>query len=372
MGGSFTVARIRGIAIEIHPTWLLIVGLLAYTLAEGVLPDQYEDWSPAQAWTVGIISAVLLFVTVLIHELAHALVAIARGIEVPKITLFIFGGVSHLATQPKSAREEFWIAIAGPLTSVAIAGVCFGTWVILGGNDYIEAIFSYLATVNVLLAVFNIVPGFPLDGGRVLRAIAWGRTKSFRRATQIAGDVGVGIAYIMMIGGGLLLLSGFLFNGIWFMFIGWFLLNAARAETQDVRLESVLGRLRARDVMRADFVTVQPGVPLQTIVDQYMLGEGERAVVVALDGAVSGILSVSDVRKVPREQWPSTPAQRVMTTRERVVTVSADEPAVEVLAIIGRQGLNQVPVLEDGRMVGLITRRELLERVQLAESLGAR
>jgi Zn-dependent protease/CBS domain-containing protein len=370
-GSSFRVARLFGIDIEIHPSWLLILAFVAYSLSAGFFPDQYEDWSQLAYWTVGISAAILLFVTVLIHELAHALVAKRRGLDVPRITLFIFGGVSHLGRQPASAGEEFQIAAAGPATSLVIAALTGLAGLAFSGvNEQLEATLFYLAFVNALLAVFNILPGFPLDGGRVLRSIAWKRTGSFRRATRIAAGVGEVFGYALIAAGFFLLLSGFLFNGLWFMFIGWFLLGAARGEAANLQLEGVLKHLTARDVMRPDFPSVTPGVPLQVVVDDYMVGQGERAVIVANGGAVLGILTVTDVRRVPRSEWRNTPAQAAMTPRERVITVVATTPAVEVLVLLGEKRLNQVPVLEDGRMIGLVTRREILERLQLAETLN--
>jgi Zn-dependent protease/predicted transcriptional regulator len=366
------VARIGGIDIEVHPSWLLILGFLAWSLSDGVFPDQYSGWSTATYWIVGTAAAFLLFVTVLIHEMAHAFVAIRRGLPVPKITLFIFGGVSHLSRQPKTAGEEFAIAFAGPLTSVIIAIVTFAAWFGLRHvNEQLGAIAIYLATVNLLLAVFNILPGFPLDGGRVQRSIAWNRTKSFRKATRIAGSVGELFGYALMVGGAALLLSGYALNGLWFMFIGWFLTGAARNEKQALQLDSILGGLKARNVMRDTYPTVLPGISVQEVVDRHMVGEGERAAVVARDGAVLGILSVTDVRHLSRDDWSNTPVQGIMTPREKVVTVTADTPALDVLHLLGERRLNQVPVLEDGRMIGLITRREIIERLQLAESLGA-
>jgi Zn-dependent protease/predicted transcriptional regulator len=370
-GGSFTIARIRGIAIEIHPSWIPVVALLAWSLAEGFFPETYERWSTAAYWAVGVVSAILLFATVLVHELAHALVAVRRGLEVPKITLFFFGGVSHLGGQPRTAGEEFAIAVAGPVTSLVIAAAGALLGFLLGGlSEKVGAVFWYLAVVNVLLAVFNILPGFPLDGGRVLRSIAWNRTGSFRRATRIAGSVGELFGYALLIGGGLFLLSGSGFVGLWWMLIGWFLLNAARAESQNLQLESILGRLKAADVMHDGFHSVPPGVPLQDVVDHHMLAEGERAVVVAQDGAVQGILTVSDVTRVPRDRWANTPAQAAMIPRDKVLTVASTTPAVEVLTLLAERGFNQIPVLEEGRMVGMITRRELIERVQVAEKLA--
>ena len=369
--GAFRVARVFGIDIEIHPSWLLILGLLTYSLSDGVFPDQYEGWSEAAYWVVGTASALLLFVTVLIHELAHALVAKRRGLDVPRITLFIFGGVSHMERQPSSAGEEFQIAAAGPATSLVIAIITGLAGLALRDFDKAEAILFYLAFVNATLAVFNILPGFPLDGGRVLRSIAWKKTGSFRKATRVASGVGEFFGYSLIAVGFFFLLGGFIFDGLWMMFIGWFLLGAARGEAANLQLEGVLKRLTARDVMREDFPSVTPGLSVQAVVDDYMVGQGERAVVVALGGAVNGIVTVTDIRRLPREQWPHTPVQSVMTPRDKVATVQTITPAVDVLLLLGEKRLNQVPVLEDGRMVGIVTRREVLERLQLAESLGA-
>jgi Zn-dependent protease/CBS domain-containing protein len=368
---SFQVARIRGIVIEIHPSWLLILGLVTWTLADGFFPDQYPHWNTATYWVVGATAALLLFVTVLVHELAHAFVAISRGLPVPKITLFIFGGVSHMSRQPRTAGEEFAIAAAGPATSLVIAILSVAAAVGLHSIDeHAEAIAYYLAVVNLLLAVFNLLPGFPLDGGRVLRSIAWRRTKSFRKATQIAGGVGETFGYALMIAGVVLLLGVSAIDGLWFLFVGWFLLSAAKGESQNLQLEGILARLKARDVMREDFVTVTPGHSVQDVVDDYMIGQGERAVVVANERGVLGLITVSDVSRVPRDTWPQAPVQGVMTPREKVITVTADTVARDVLVLIGEHQLNQIPVLEEGRMIGMVTRRELLDRIQLAEKLA--
>lgn len=371
LGRGFPIAKLFGIRVEVDFSWLLIFALVSWTLADRVFPEEYPDWGKGTAWGVGVVAALLLFGTVLLHELAHALVAKARGLDVPKITLFIFGGVSHLGRQPSSAREEFFIAGAGPATSIVIAAVAIAIALASSGrNEYVEAVASYLGFINAILAAFNLLPGFPLDGGRVLRSLVWGRTRSFRRATEVASGVGVAFGYGLIFAGLGFMLFGYLINGIWFAFIGWFLISAARAEGQGVFLESVLARLRARDVMSPEFAVVPPGIPLAQVVDEYMVSKGHRAVVVAFGDQVEGILTVSDIRRVPRADWPHVPARQAMTPKERVITVDGSTPALRVLMLVGQNRLNQVPVLENGRMVGLITRRELLDRVELAGELA--
>lgn len=370
-GRAFKVASVRGVAIEMNPSWVLIVALLGWTLADDIFPSLYGGWSSAAYWSVGIGAALSLPISVVLHELSHASAAIRRGIPVKRIQLFIFGGNTEMTRQPKSPGEEFAIASAGPLTSLFIAFIAsLVGFAFRDQNEVTEAIFVFILVENVAIAVFNLIPGFPLDGGRVFRAIAWRRTKSFRRATRIAAGTGEMVGYALMFTGAILLLGGLLMAGFWAGIVGWFLIGAAKAETQALQLESILGRLSARDVMREEWATVVPGASLQSIVDEHMLGAGEHTVVVANDGAVLGIISVSDIRRSPRDQWANTPAQSVMTPREKVVTVKADASAVETLLVLGGLRLNQVPVLDAGRMVGVVTRQELLDRVRLVESLA--
>ncbi len=362
------IASIGGIAIEVHPSWFLIVGVVSWLLAAGLFPDAYAGWSTVTYWFVGVGAALLLFVTVLLHELAHAVVAIRRGLPVPRITLFIFGGVSHLSRQPRSAGEEFAIAAAGPAASLVLALLIGGAWfAVRGANEQIDAVFSYLASVNLLLAVFNVLPGFPLDGGRVLRSIAWSRTRSFRKATRIAAGTGEVFAWALIAAASVLLFFGQWVTGIWLIMIGWFLLGAARAEANGIRMDTMLSRLRVRDLMHKTFAQVTPGEPIQSVVDEHMAGKGEPAVVVANDTNVLGILTVSDLRRMPRREWAVTPAQRIMTPRAEVVTIAADAPATDILPLLGQRRLNQLPVIDDGRMIGLITRREFLNRVRLVD-----
>ena len=230
--------------------------------------------------------------------------------------------------------------------------------------------FSYLAFANVLLAVFNILPGFPLDGGRVLRSIVWKRTRSFRKATRIATGTGEMFAWAVIAAGAVFLFMAQWVPGIWAIMIGWFLLAAARGEGNSIRTDTMLGRLQARDLMHRTFIEVTPGTSIQTVVDEHMIGKGERSVVVANDDYVIGILTVSDLARVPREQWDSTPAQRIMTPRSDVVTIDAGAPATDVMPLLAQRRLNQLPVIDEGRMIGIITRRELLDRLQIAEEVG--
>ncbi len=368
---GFRIASIGGIAIEVHPSWFLILGVVAWMLASAFFPQAYAGWSTAAYWLTGVGAALLLFVTVLLHELAHAVVAIRRGLAVPRITLFIFGGVSHLSRQPRTAGEEFAIAAAGPAASLALALAIGAAWfAVRGANEQVGAVCSYLAAVNLLLAIFNVLPGFPLDGGRVLRSIAWRRTRSFGKATRIAAGTGEVVAWGLIAAGLAFLFLGQWLTGIWFALIGWFLLGAARGEAGAVHADAILARLRARDLMRTDFPSVVPGASVRAVVDEHIAGGGERVLVVANAGAVLGILTVADLRRARVSDWDSTSVQRIMTPRAEVAAIAHDAPASDLAPLFGERHLEHVPVIEDGRMVGLITRRGFRDRLREAAGAG--
>ena len=369
LGRSIRLARISGISVEIHPSWFLIVAFVAWALATGALPAQYSHWSTTAYWVVGCLGAFFLFVSVLIHELAHAFFARRSGIHVPRITLFIFGGVSEMVEQPATAGAEFRISVAGPATSLVLAAIFGLAAAASGSNEKVQALTAYLALVNLLLGAFNLVPGFPLDGGRVFRSAVWRRTGDFRKATRIAADVGGIVGYGLLAAGFVLLLTGYLLDGLWLMMIGWFLLAAGRGEVENQRVESVLGSLKARDIMRTDFATVVPGVSVETVAHDVMLGQGERAVFVALDGSALGLITVSDVRHVHAAERATTPVKAAMTPRERLVVVNADAGAMETLALLREHNVHQLPVIDGGRMVGVISRAEVIERMQVAQRL---
>ena len=368
---GFRIASIGGISIEVHPSWFLILGVFAWMLATAFFPRTYAGWSTATYWLTGVGASLLLFLTVLLHELAHAVVAIRRGLEVPRITLFAFGGVSHLSRQPRTAGEEFAIAAAGPAASLALALAIGAAWfAVRGANEQLGAICSYLAAVNLLLAAFNVLPGFPLDGGRVLRSIAWRRTRSFGKATRIAAGTGEVVAWGLIAAGVAFLFLGQWLTGIWFALIGWFLLGAARGEAGAVHADAILARLRARDLMRDDFPSVVPGASVRAVVDEHIAGRGERVLVVANAGAVLGVLTMADLRRARVSDWDATSVQRIMTPRAEVTAVAADAPASDLAPLFGERRLEHLPVIEDGRMVGLITRRGFRERLREAVEAG--
>ena len=277
MKASFRLGKIAGLEIGIHYTWLLAFALITWTLAEGFFPDAFPGWSLVTYWATGAISALLLFVCVLVHEMAHSLVARSRGLPVAGITLFIFGGVSTLSAGPRSAWEEFAIAVVGPLTSLVLAAVFGGAYLAVSGLDSpITAILAYLALINTMLGLFNLLPGFPLDGGRVLRAIIWGTTRSFYKATRIATGVGQIVAFLFIAWGVWQVLTGDVLSGLWIAFIGWFLNSAASDSRQETLVQETLRGVRVSEVMDHQPEVITPSMAVDVLVREYFMGRGKR------------------------------------------------------------------------------------------------
>ncbi len=371
MPGSLRIGKIAGIDIYINVSWIIILVLLTVSLATGWFPQLYRGWSTATYWVVGFISAILLFVSVLLHELAHSLVARRRGVPVKNITLFIFGGVSNIEQEPKSPGVEFQITVVGPLTSILIGVVCFLLWLPLRGtNSPLEGILFYLAVTNLLLGVFNLIPGFPLDGGRVLRSIIWKITGSLRQATRIASITGQIVAYLFIFWGIWQLFSGSVLNGIWLGFIGWFLLSAAQSANSQVMLESVLRGVTVGEVMNPTPTLVPANISLQQLVDQYFLPQGLRSALVMQADQLAGLITLSDIRHVPREQWGQVTVGHAMIPLERLHVVQPQQSLNDVLPLMAGRDVNQLPVVQNGAVVGVVSRDAIVHYLEVRRSLG--
>ena len=369
MAGSIRVATIGGIDIFVHLSWLAVFGLVAWSLATAYFPTAVPGATPGQALVLGGVAALLLFVSVLAHELAHSFVAKARGLGVHSITLFIFGGVSNLAGEAKRPGVEFQVAIVGPLTSFAIAALAFVVASAASSAPPIAAIAGYLAVVNGLLGLFNLVPGFPLDGGRVLRSVIWRATGNLRRATEIAAGVGQLVAWALLLWGFWRVLDGDILGGIWTAAIGWFLQNAAHASVQQTILEAHLRRLRVGDVIRPDTTAAEPSTSVADLIDRYMVPGARRAVPIVQASMPVGIVTLSDVRHVAPEQRAVTPVSAVMSGADGLVTVTPYTRLQAAIEAMTRGEYEQVPVVDDGRLVGLLTRADVIRQLQIREAL---
>jgi Zn-dependent protease/predicted transcriptional regulator len=363
------IGQVFGIPIFLHLSWILIFGLITYSLVDEY-GARYPQWTSGQLWSLGVITSLLFFGSVLFHELSHSAVARHYRIPVASITLFFFGGIASITRDPDSAGQEFLMAAAGPASSYVLAGA-FWLLALATPNDSMPNVLAYwLRDKNAILATFNLLPGFPLDGGRVFRSIVWGITKNYSRSTRIASRVGQGIAYAMMAFG---LYIAFVLhssvNGVWFVFLGWFLLTAARQSYQQVEAQGALQGLRAADVMTSDMPTVGRDLSLYEY-SREVSRTGRRAHLVVSDGKLAGLMRVEILQAVPREDWPSTSVQAVMIPREKLAWTAPDEPVLSVLERMRSANVDQLAVIREDNVVGLVTRDSILRVVQARSELG--
>jgi Zn-dependent protease len=367
------IGRILGIPIYLHSTWVIIFAAITYSLAMQ-FTQEHPAWNPAQQWTVGIFTSLLFFASLLFHELAHSVVAQHYKIRVLSITLFIFGGVASIERDPSKAIQEFNIAIAGPLASGFLAGIFFGLVQAFPSNQMVNAVSTWLWTTNLLLAVFNLLPGFPLDGGRIFRAIIWGATKNFSKATRIAGASGRFIAYAMILLGGFAVFKGFIGQGLWSVFIGFFLLNAAQESVAQAAIRETLTGLRAADVMSHEVPTVGRAISLEEYGAE-VLRTGRRCHLVITDDRLVGMMNVHTLNSVSRDEWGHTSVQAVMIPRERILWASPDEPLLGLLERLLTADVNQMPIVsgsDDGaaHIIGMVSRDSILRVMQTRNELG--
>jgi Zn-dependent protease len=320
---------------------------------------------------MGAVTAILLFVSVLLHELGHSVVAKRFGIPVPRITLFIFGGVSQIATEPTDAQKEFWMAAAGPAVSFALAGIFWELRLILLGTPPLFALAKYMALLNLVLGAFNLIPGFPLDGGRVFRAIVWGVTRNFRRATSVATLTGRFFGFLLIFIGVWQLLAGALLNGLWTAFIGWFLESAAASQAQQQVLKDLLAGHKVSEIMSRDCTRVPGDLTLQELVETYVLGSGHRCFVVTRGDETIGLATLSEITRVPRSSWATTRIADVMIPFERLVSTPASAEAWTTVERMGRDGSSQIPVVEGSKIIGVLSREDVLHYLGILRSLHA-
>ena len=374
MKAQIKLGRIFGVEIGLHYSWFLIALLITFSLA-GHFLENNPDWSDGLRWGVSIVTALLFFASIVVHELSHALVAKLRGLPVRSITLFALGGVAQIEKEAADAKTEFWMGIIGPITSFVIGVVCLAITLALGWTPPafpqrpLPAMLMWLGVINIGLAIFNMIPGFPLDGGRVLRGIVWWITGNAVRATRIAARVGQVIAFVMILYGLLQFFRGAGFNGLWMAFIGWFLLSASRESYAQMVISEGLRGLRVGDVMSRDFPVVDAHSNLQTFAEEHLTRTGRRFWVVTLNGQPEGIITPNEISTVPRNRWPYTTVADVMRPLDATRTVNPNTPVTEALEVMARQDLNQLPVMNENGLAGLISRAHILQLIQTRAEL---
>lgn len=369
--GGIPIGRVFGISLRLNYSWFIVFALVTWALTTNYFPVTFPDWSLTTSLVAGIVTSLLFFCSVLAHELMHSVVAQATGIKVHAITLFIFGGVSQMTREPKQPKDELRIALAGPLTSLVIGGVCWAIWLWLGHiSQFLTAIAFWLGMINIFLAGFNLIPGFPLDGGRVLRAILWLRSNNLRRATRIASNIGRGVGYLFIFGGIFFIFRGLWFNGLWLAFIGWFLENAAVGSYRQVALQEILQGHVAGEIMIRNCPVVAPELTIERLVNQHILASGLRCFPVVADNRVVGLITLNNIKAVPRELWATQTVKEAMTPLDSLKSVSLNEDLSTVLRIMAEEDVNQVPVVEGSNIVGMIARDNLLAFISVRGELG--
>jgi Zn-dependent protease/predicted transcriptional regulator len=368
---SIRIARIGGISINIHVSWILIFVLVTWTLAGSYFPRNYPVWGLTLYWIVGLATSVLFFGSVLAHELAHSFVARARGLPVHDITLFIFGGVSQLEEEPQTPGTEFVMALVGPLTSIVL-GASFGALsaAASGVSEPLAALSSYLALINVWLGLFNLIPGFPLDGGRVLRSVLWQATGNLQRSTRWASLVGQAVAYLFILLGIWRIFTGDWVGGLWIAFIGWFLDNAASSSYRQLTVRNVLAGHTVKEAMNRSCLEVSPELTLDSIVNEFVLPKGARCFPVVEGGLVRGLLTLHNIKGVSQDRWAFTRVREVMTPVDGLKKVGPDEELWTAMKNMTEEGVNQLPVMDDGRLLGMLGRDNIVTFIQLRGELG--
>jgi Zn-dependent protease/predicted transcriptional regulator len=363
-GPKIRLGRVLGITFQIDPTWFVVFTLITLSLTTR-FSEQYPHWQTFTYWSVGILTSLLFFVSVILHELAHSAVAISKGIPVRSITLFIFGGVAQISREAGRPSTEFLVAAAGPAASALISFFFGGIWLLSDGRyEVLAALGQWLAEINLLLALFNLIPGFPLDGGRILRSIIWGLSGNFTGATRVASIVGKIVAYSFIVIGVVVALRGNFFNGLWIGFIGWFLLNAAQQSYQQVILRESLSGIKADEMMTRDCPRVERGTTVATFIEDFLFRTGRHCFLVMDNDLLQGIVTLHEVNKTPRDQWNQIHVEEIMIPLQHLKWVSPDQDIVKILEFMDREDINQVPVVEQGRLLGMVGRQEILHLLQ--------
>jgi Zn-dependent protease/predicted transcriptional regulator len=383
VSGGIALGRLLGIEIKLDWSLLLIFALITWNLGAQLFPSWHPDWSAQLSWATAAAAALLFLASILVHELCHALVARREGIPIRRITLFLFGGVAHMEAEPTTPKAEFWMAIVGPLASILIGIVAStaGVWlagafdtpfisdsdpeVLVRGAGPIATLLLWLGPLNVLLGVFNLVPGFPLDGGRVLRSILWAVTNDLTRATRWASRAGELFGWTLIAIGLMNAFAGQVVQGLWLVLIGWFVHQAARTSYRQLLVRRALKDVPVSRLMRAHVPRLAPELPVETLVREYLLADDVSAVAVASAGALLGVVFPRDVRNVPQERWRETPISSIMTPVREMTAVSPETPVSEVVEQLAQGDIEAMPVVEKGQVVGLISGRDVLKWIAL-------
>jgi len=364
---SVKVGKIMGIPVTIHYTLWFVFALIAWSLAVGYMPDQYPGLGAITYWMIGIASAIILFVSVLVHELSHSYVAKKNGLPIGRITLFFFGGVSEMTQEPQDPGLEVRMAAAGPLMSFLIAGVLGAVWYLANlaaAPIAVTATLGYGALINAILGIFNLLPAFPLDGGRVLRGSIWKRSRSFIGSTKTATRVSEAISLLMMAAGFASIIFGNLVGGIWIVFLAWFIRSGAESSLKQTIVGEALAGATVADIMTRDVLTVPSNITVQQLVSDYFLIHRHGGYPVVDDGDVLGIVTMQCVRAIPKETRETVTVKEAMIPCERAVTIKSSASALDAMNMMARQDVGRLLILDGPRLLGIVTRGDLMRTIR--------
>ncbi len=362
-GKEITLFKLFGFAVKVDLSWLFIALLVTWSLAEGFFPQNLKGLPPSVYWTMGVVGALGLFASIIFHEFWHSLVARRYGLPMKGITLFIFGGISEMSEEPQDAKTEFMMAAAGPASSIVLGGLFYLVYRLgegVGWSAPVNGVLGYLAFINWILAAFNLLPAFPLDGGRILRSGLWKWKGDLKKATRTASRFGSGFGFVLIGLGILSFFSGNLIGGLWYCIIGLFLRNAARMSYRQVLIRDALAGERVADLMNPEPVTVPPDITLQQLVEDYVLKFHFKMFPVVAGGQLLGCINSGRVKEIPRDEWQVEKVEEAALPCSDENTVTADAPASRALAVMNRSRNSRLMVVENGRLVGVISLKDIL------------
>ena len=374
MSSSFKLFRVLGIPIYVNYTWFIVFSLVVWTLAVNYFPYLGPYYHPFIRWIMAIIASLILFSSILLHELSHSYIAQKQGIRIKSITLFIFGGIAQMAGETRSPRGEMKIAAAGPALSLFISGIFWSIaymykWSM--ATSPVFAVSQFLAYTNMMLAIFNLITGFPLDGGRILRAIIWERTGNLGKATLITSRIGKGFAIVLIIIGLWDILQGVFISGLWLIFVGIFLQQAADEGYRQTLLHRTLSSVKIRDIMVTSVIVVDDSVTLDRIVNDFFFRYRFNSFPVVSGNTIVGIISIYDIKVVEKDKWSYTAVKDIMQTNIPEFTISPERGALEALDKMLDTKRGRLIVLEDGKVIGIISQRDIMQVLKLKADLGS-
>jgi Zn-dependent protease/CBS domain-containing protein len=368
---SIPLGRILGISIGLDYSWFVIFALLTWMFTSSYYPEEFKNWSPLLYWIMGATTAIMLFASVLLHELGHSVIALHYNVPVRSITLFLFGGVAQIEAEPPSATAEFFIALAGPLVSLVLAILFHVVQPLAAGVEPVLGLSKYLAYINLALVLFNLIPGYPLDGGRVLRAIVWAITGDMRRSTLMAASAGRFFAFMLIFAGVWQMFGGNFGGGLWIVLIGWFLDNAASIQIQQVLFRRLLTGHPVSQAMSSQYVIIPEDLKLQKLVDEQIIGTGQRSFLVNRGGKTVGLITLHRIKEVPRPDWANTSAAQIMLPMEQLKCVDPETELWAALELMDRNGFNQMPVVKAQHVVGMLSREDVITLLRTLLEFGA-